>query len=115
MRDKIIVVIRTGENILNHGVKVMLGVTANNDNGDDSNNEIRKSNKKKVAKGESNPAPLFLMITSFQKLSRLIGIKCGHIFNLTHYYNCFTTHNTNNLVKLCKSHIEDSLMSKRSD
>jgi hypothetical protein len=32
------------ENILNHGVKVMLGVTANNDNGDDSNNEIRKSN-----------------------------------------------------------------------
>ena len=44
MRDKIIVVIRTGENILNRGVKVMLGVTANNDNGDDSNNEIRKSN-----------------------------------------------------------------------
>jgi hypothetical protein len=44
MRDKIIVVIRTGENILNHGVKVMLGVTANNDNGDESNNEIRKSN-----------------------------------------------------------------------
>jgi hypothetical protein len=44
MRNKIIVVIRTGENILNHGVKVMLGVTANNDNGDDSNNEIRKSN-----------------------------------------------------------------------
>jgi hypothetical protein len=44
MRDEIIVVIRTGENILNDGVKVMLGVTANNDNGDDSNNEIRKSN-----------------------------------------------------------------------
>jgi hypothetical protein len=44
MRDKKIVVIRTGENILNQGVKDMLGVTANNDNGDDSNNEIRKSN-----------------------------------------------------------------------
>lgn len=44
MRDKIIVDISTGENILNHGVKVNLGVTANNDNGDDSNNEIRKSN-----------------------------------------------------------------------
>jgi len=44
MCDKIIVVIRTGENILNHGAKVMLGVTANNDTVDDSNNEIRKSN-----------------------------------------------------------------------
>jgi hypothetical protein len=43
MRDKIIVVIRTGENILNHEVKVMFGVTANNDNGDDSNNEIRSN------------------------------------------------------------------------
>jgi hypothetical protein len=39
-----VVVIRTGETILNHGIKAMLGVTANNDNGDDSGNEIRKSN-----------------------------------------------------------------------
>jgi hypothetical protein len=44
MQDKQIVVIRTGETILNHGVKAMLGVTANNDNDDDSDNEIRKSN-----------------------------------------------------------------------
>ena len=44
MRDKKIVAIGTDENILNHEIKAMLGVTANNDNGDDSNKEIRKSN-----------------------------------------------------------------------
>ena len=50
MRDKKIVVVGTGENILNHGIKAMLGVTANNDNGDDCNNEIRKSNYEKSCK-----------------------------------------------------------------
>jgi hypothetical protein len=51
MRDlQIIVVIRNGETILNHGVKAMLGVTANNDNDDDSDNEIRKSGYKKDCK-----------------------------------------------------------------
>jgi hypothetical protein len=58
MRYKIIVVIRTGENILNHGDRVMLGVTANNDNGDDSNNENQEEQlRKKLQKESLTPLP----------------------------------------------------------
>ena len=42
--------IRTGETILNHGVTTMLGVTANNNDNDYSNDEIRNSNLKKNCK-----------------------------------------------------------------
>jgi hypothetical protein len=48
-----VIVLKSGETILNQGSKSILGVTANNDN------ESGAATSRRVAKGESNPAPLF--------------------------------------------------------
>jgi hypothetical protein len=49
----------------------------------DDSTAITKSGRairRRVAKGEFGPTPLFLLITSFQKLSRWTSIKCYGIF-----------------------------------
>ena len=46
-------VLKTEETILKDGSKTIVGVTANNEN------ESGRAIRRRVAKGESNPAPLF--------------------------------------------------------
>ena len=54
----------------------MLGVTANNDNDVSGNRNQEEQLEEELQKESLTPLPFFLMIlTTFQKLSRWIGIK----------------------------------------